>query len=460
MNRCDNCNEICSNGEKSNKVNSLKGNFARQLSAPLSMQIEVTSSCNVSCIHCYNSWQITDRNHIHLDIEKAKIIIEQLKKAGVFHVGITGGEPLIKKDVVLFLIEQLSEHGISCSLNSNVMLLTKKLAQELKSKGLRSILTSLTSYDSKVHDQITGKEGNFNKVISGIKTALDEDIKIGVNMVLTKLNIDHVYETGNFLKELGVKSFFATKGSWPANIPNFMDYAVDKDDVILSLSDLVRLKKEQGLYVDILECYPLCLLSEIPEFAEFSRHKCTAGITSSIIGADGEVRPCTHADMSYGNIFQKNLDEIWQNMQEWRNGDLIPETCVSCEYLSKCTGGCRMEAKGTTGEINQMDPYAKPVNRKKIHLLLEQNKIKVTSLLGEKLRVSPNIIFREENDGYILSLGYANTMVTRDSGYLLKRLLKKDYFSLSELSSEIGIDEKKLNKFLFMLYKKKIIEIL
>jgi MoaA/NifB/PqqE/SkfB family radical SAM enzyme len=82
------------------------------------------------------------------------------------------------------------------------MLLDEETADELKKNQLKSILTSLTSFDKETHDKITGRSGNFQKVIKGIQLALEKNIKVGVNMVLTKINKDHVYETGKFVHNL------------------------------------------------------------------------------------------------------------------------------------------------------------------------------------------------------------------------------------------------------------------
>ena len=72
-----------------NDSKSISKKYAKELSAPLSVQIEVTSSCNVSCIHCYNTWQTWEKIYDHLDIEKADRIVSQLVENWVFSMWIT-----------------------------------------------------------------------------------------------------------------------------------------------------------------------------------------------------------------------------------------------------------------------------------------------------------------------------------------------------------------------------------
>ena len=391
--------------------------------------------------------------------EKIDIILEQIVNIWIFHVWITWWEPLIKKNIVYYLLDKLKEKWLTSSLNSNIMLLTKEIAENLNNLWLISILTSLTSFDEKTHDKITWKKWSYKKVIKWIQTALDNNIKIWVNMVVTKLNSEHVYKTWKFLNWLWVKSFYATKWSWPANIPNFEKYAADREDIIQSLNDLVRVKKEFWMNVDILECYPLCLLWENTDFNIFSSHKCTAWITSSTIWCNWDVRPCTHANMSYWNIFNESMADIWKRMKEWRTWDLLPIKCWECSYLSKCTWGCRMEASWYWN-IKWMDPYAKPENRWNISKMLLSNKIKVESLYWKLLRMTPTINFRQEKDWCVISIWFSNSIVTNDSWILLKNLLNKNSFTIEQVAEEFWIEPKVLNKFFFMLSKKKFIEIL
>ena len=442
-----------------NDSKSISKKYAKELSAPLSVQIEVTSSCNVSCIHCYNTWQTWEKIYDHLDIEKADRIVSQLVENWVFSMWITWWEPLIKKEVTSYLIEQWNKHWLTTRLNSNLMLLTPEIAKEFKSSKLRSILTSLTSFDEETHDKITWRKWNFKKVIEGIQIALDENIKTGVNMVVTKLNRDHIYKTWEFLHWLWVKSFFATKWSWPVNIPNFEKYSAWKDDIINSLHDLIKVKDDFWMNVDILECYPLCLLWEDSDFSLFSSHKCTAWITSLTIWANWEVRACNHADKSYWNIFKEDLSSIWKRMQEWRTGELLPEKCISCEYLFKCTWWCRMDAHWCW-DIKMMDPFAKPENIPKIAEMLKVNEKNTAELYWKIMRIDSWIVFREENGCYIINKWVSNAIITKDSWILLQNLLKNEYFTIDAVSKEFDIDIKILNNFFNTLLNKNFIKII
>ena len=188
----------------------------KTLNAPLAAHVEINTGCNQKCFHCYNFWR-DDKLVQNKSISEALAvrIAEQLVTHNVFHVILTGGEPLLNKRELVFLITELSKRKISFSLNSNLALLTEKVAKELFSVGLRTILTSLLSYDAATHDSLSGTKGSFHRIVRGIKLAHAAGIHTSVNMVVMEQNLLHVKRTGEFAQELGAKAFSATRVTPP-----------------------------------------------------------------------------------------------------------------------------------------------------------------------------------------------------------------------------------------------------
>jgi len=287
----------------------------RSLSAPISVQIETTTLCNQSCVHCYNYWRESGRlEDSTLSAEQLEHIIQELIENRVFNAIFTGGEPLLFVGRLIRTIEKATKNGIFCSLNSNLTSLTPETAKKLKNAGVSSILTSLVSHDRATHDFITQCPDSFSRTLGGIKIALEIKIKLSVNMVVSQFNMHHVYGTGKFIHELGIK--------------NFSKIGISDFELKETLDNLLFLEKSFGMNVDILECYPLCFFEDIKRYRKFAKHNCTAGVTTCAIGANGDVRPCAHADLIYGNIFSESLRDIWDKMQEWRNGSLLPDLCL------------------------------------------------------------------------------------------------------------------------------------
>ena len=199
------------------------------------------------------------------------------------------------------------------------------------------------------------------------------------------------------------------------------------------LDDLLRLEHDLGLDVDSLAAYPLCFLGDLSRYQKFSKRRCVAGITSCTMGADGGVRPCSHADMAYGNILSERLEQIWLEFAPWRDGSLIPSQCRTCRYLHRCGGGCRTEAK-LSGDIRGLDPYATdetPV----ILVHGSTSSLPVTGeITGCVMRVSEDVRTRPESFGGVVAGGLSKVVfVTHETLALIESLKSVDRFDVSLL---------------------------
>ena len=333
----------------------------KTLSAPLTVQIEIVSACTSKCVHCYNFWRRDDDfTENRLSSGQIKMVMKKLSESKVFDVVITGGEPLLNKKGLLVCLEEARKYGIGTSLNSNLAILNKDYARELKERGIKQVLTSLHGPTAEIHDSIVQRKGSFNKTLLGIKLALEEEMGITVNMVVTRANLKHVKETAQLVSLLGVKNFAATKAGIPGNCTDFSEFSISLEDFRAYLEDLYVAGQEFKLNVDVLESYPLCGIKEVGRYKKFTGRKCLAGVTTFTIASDGNIRPCSHLDISYGNIFTESINDIWIRMEEWRRGDFLPSDCKGCKLLKLCGGGCRMEAKMRAESLSALDPYSSP----------------------------------------------------------------------------------------------------
>ena len=144
----------------------------RKFSAPTTVNFELTEICNVKCKHCYNPWRDESMGVNSIDDEKLKRIIKEFSNAKVFHVILTGGEPMSNFDILVEAIKKLRENNITVSCNSNLILATEEKARKLSDAGLDHILTSLPSLDPFQNDLIMQSKGSLRKIIDGIKSCI------------------------------------------------------------------------------------------------------------------------------------------------------------------------------------------------------------------------------------------------------------------------------------------------
>jgi cyclic pyranopterin phosphate synthase len=147
-----------------------------------SLRISVTESCNLNCFFCHREWNPPSSNHMGLN--EVRKIVEVASSLGVENVKITGGEPLVRKDVSS-MVRAISPLVREVSLVTNGVLLGK-YASDLKDAGLSRVNVNLPSLNSSKYSWITGG-GDVSKVLNGINAALEAGLNpVKINMVVLR----------------------------------------------------------------------------------------------------------------------------------------------------------------------------------------------------------------------------------------------------------------------------------
>ncbi|MHC4457733.1 MAG: GTP 3',8-cyclase MoaA [Planctomycetota bacterium] len=158
------------------------------------LRVSVTDRCNLRCVYCHPlcGCDFIERKEI-LRLEEICHIVQLFAKCGIRKVRLTGGEPLIRRNIV-YLLEKLSDiEGIEeLSLTTNGVLLAS-LAQELKDAGLQRVNISVDSTDRKSYKEIAGFD-LLPKVTKGIYKALEVGLKpVKINSVIIKgINVSQI----------------------------------------------------------------------------------------------------------------------------------------------------------------------------------------------------------------------------------------------------------------------------
>ncbi len=432
----------------------------RSLTAPISCQIELTTACQLKCVHCYNHWRcLSCDNDLFMTEKEAEFVANQIIDAKVFQVTLTGGEPLLNRKALFRILDLLKDERIEIGLNSNLISLSEKDVDILHAGNVKSVLTSFASSSESVNDSIMKLDGAQKRIIKGIELVVETGFSVGCSMVVTKMNLDDVVETGLFLQSLGVTNFYATKGSPPLNSKGFDNFMLSGDELLKVMDDLSLLKERHGLEVGILECYPVCFYCFQEKYPFTVGKRCSAGSTACAIGSAGDVRACTHSDVIYGNIFKGGLKEAWGEMRDWRDGARISSTCRTCVYFPECSGGCRVDAEFCGGAKDSMDPYA------------DKNQIASVSLLKKDVLVEfseeqrffvKKIKFRKEIDSVLcasLDRVHSPVLLTVDMFDFLVEMSEKT-FTLSEMSSIINLDINSCKELCSCLFKDGLLSVL
>lgn len=165
------------------------------------LRMALTPRCNLKCIYCHHEGEVEPKQEI-----SAEMVVSVAKAAadlGVRSLKLTGGEPLLRRDLA-DLIRQMPA-DLNISLTTNGIFLAKQ-ARDLANAGLDRVNVSLDSLNPVAYSAITGGvNGNLEKVLAGIDAAKAADLgPIKLNMVVLKKNEHEIPEMIEFSRQRGL----------------------------------------------------------------------------------------------------------------------------------------------------------------------------------------------------------------------------------------------------------------
>ena len=172
---------------------------ARENHLPLRVMFELTYRCNFNCRHCYvpRSW----RRRKDLNTTGIFAIIRQLKDAGCFYLGFTGGEIFLRPDIWRIL-EFSERQGMQNILYTNGSLITEQAAKRLAGMGVNKVDITLPGISEKVFDGVTGVNGSCRSVFTAINFLRKHKVNLGFKTCLLKANQGEIKAIEHFCNSL------------------------------------------------------------------------------------------------------------------------------------------------------------------------------------------------------------------------------------------------------------------
>lgn len=275
--------------------------------APSHAQIGITNLCPQNCDYCYNK----NRSGRVMDKETIIHVARELKEMGVVWLGLTGGEPLINKDIVE-IVESVSG-DCAVKLFTTGCGLTPRLAADLKSAGLFSVSVSLDHWTEEVHDARRNYKGAFREALKAIEVFRNlGDIDVGVSAVLTleMIRSDQAEIFLRFLQRLGVHE------AWLSEVKPATE-AFWNDSMVITEEDRLKVVRLQDRY----NSEKNMTVNYLGHFEGRECFGCNAGHKMVYVDAFGEVSPCVFTPMSFGNVHDTDIDEIFADMRERFHSD-------------------------------------------------------------------------------------------------------------------------------------------
>ncbi len=273
----------------------------RKTEGPSHAQVGLTNACPHRCAYCYNK----GRSGRVMDTVTIKRVIKELEELGVFWLGLTGGEPLLNRD----LPEIIESAGpdVAVKLFTTGSTVTPQLAADLRTAGLFSVSVSLDDWREDKHDQVRGTPGAFREALKAIEVFKKTDgLHVGVSAVLSREMIirDEVEELLDFLTALEVQEAWLSEAK--PSVQGFW-----KSDLVITEAErrkLVALQDRRNRDGGITVNY-------LGHFEGREHFGCNAGHKMVYVDAFGEVSPCVFVPLSFGNVMERPVGEIYADLR-------------------------------------------------------------------------------------------------------------------------------------------------
>ena len=337
----------------------------------------MTRRCNLKCVHCYaQATGVTGQDEINT--VQAKEIIDDLSSYGAPVMLFSGGEPLVREDLV-----ELAKHAVSrgmrAVISTNGTLITKAKAKELKDVGLSYVGISLDGGEA-IHDLFRAVPGSFKQALKGIENCQAEGLKVGLRFTINKRNQGEVPVLFDLIKDLEVPRIcfyhLVYSGRGSDLIKEDLDHAETRQVVDL-IMDKTRSLFEAGMEKEVLTVdnhadgpyVYFRLLREDPKRAEevmellsFNEGN-NSGRGIGCISWDGQV----HADQfwrnhTFGNVLERPFSQIWDDPKIELLSKLkdkkqhVGGRCRDCRFLNICGGNFRARAEAYYDDVWAEDP--------------------------------------------------------------------------------------------------------
>ncbi len=336
----------------------------------------ITSRCNLKCVHCYNDSGANVKSHEPTTAE-AKAVLDDLAAFGAPSVLFSGGEPLTRKDL-FELIGYAVDQGMRTVISTNGTLIDRGKAGQIKQMGVSYVGISLDGI-GKSNDEFRGVPGAFDDAVAGIRHCMDAGVRVGLRLTLTKRNVQDLEGLFGFFEQEGIERacfyHLVPSGRGGSIFGDDLTHAQSRQAIETILAH-ARACKAAGKHTDILTVdnhvdgvyLYLKLLEENSPLAADVWKLLTwngGGLNSSGVGIgcidyNGKV----HADQFWGHydlgdIHDNKFSTIWSNNGEpllkgLRNRrDYVKGRCRLCQYFSACGGSLRVRA-----DLYYQDPWA------------------------------------------------------------------------------------------------------
>ncbi|MBI4845476.1 MAG: radical SAM protein [Candidatus Omnitrophica bacterium] len=336
----------------------------------------LTRRCNLKCIHCYSNAEDKDYKN-ELSLAQVKAVIDSFKKLKVPIILFSGGEPLVRKDI-LDIIAYAKKKGIRSGLSTNGTLISEKIAAGLKQAGLDYAGISIDA-DKNIHERFRASKGSFDQAIKGIRNVSKAGIKTGIRFTLTRLNAEKLAAVLDICIREKISRFcmyhlvYSGRGEFlpkddvkNAERRKIIDFLIKKTLKLNTQGNPLEIltvdNHADGIYIyNYLKKNNPQLAKQALKLLKF-HGGCSAGVKIVDVSQTGDIHACQFwQEQVLANIKETEFCSFWNDKENKQLNRLrhkhkyLKGKCSRCAYKEYC-GGCRVRAFAKYNDFWQEDP--------------------------------------------------------------------------------------------------------
>lgn len=289
------------------KIYNIPEGIERIIKSPEHVGVDITSRCNMRCLHCFNRSSDTSPRCIppdELSDQELFKLINEINNLQSPSLCFCGGEPLLRYKLILKLLKALNNGITKVSMVSNGFLLTKKMVAELVSNGLYNLQISIDGAYAETHEKMRGVKGCYDHAINAIKYMNEVGMPMrSVAFSPTSFNIHEFPLVAKQMNDLNVKQLrvqplmnLGNALTNPEIFPSIAQYHKLHCYIIEQREKYPNMLIEWGDPIDHLIRFPGILTCFVPYIT---------------IRANGSIVLSPYLPITIGNIRKHNIQQYW-----------------------------------------------------------------------------------------------------------------------------------------------------
>jgi radical SAM protein with 4Fe4S-binding SPASM domain len=309
---------------------------------PVLSELAVTYRCNLACRFCYAGCSCKKEMDGAGEVsakDACRILDIVRREAQTPSISFTGGEPLLRDDLLDLVRHARHDLGMRVNLITNGTLIDAATARSLRDAGLHSAQVSLESPDAAIHDALTQVDGSYRASVAAIGHLREAGVSVHTNTTVNRVNRESAMKMPEFVRAMGLERF-SMNLVIPAVRGGNADIYLTYTEAAAFIPRIREEARRNGVEFMWYSPTPLCIFNPVAH--QLGNKGCAACDGLLSVSPTGDVLPCSSWPEPVGNLLDGPFRAIWDSARgRWlREKRFAPDVCRACEDFALCQSGC------------------------------------------------------------------------------------------------------------------------